>query len=107
MVDALQPLSGSPILPVAPTQRASRREPVAPLPATPPADLGPELDAAAAAADAFERQGIAVHFDTSGGALRIQMLSGDGSLLREVSPAHLLDTLAAGGNGGLVVDETG
>lgn len=106
MIDAPQPLAGSPLAPVARTERTGRAPAPAPVPSTPPRELGVELDAAAQAMQTFDRQGISLHFDVVDGAIRIQMLDANGGVMNEIPPGRLLEALASGGAAGLVVDTT-
>ena len=92
MIDAPQPLAGS--------------APPAPVPSSPPRDLGVELDAAAQAMQTFDRQGISLHFEVVDGKIRIQLLDDGGQVVNEIPPGRLLDALASGGAAGLVVDTT-
>jgi hypothetical protein len=99
MVDGLSPLSGGiPRTVAGDVPAGSAAAPTAPWtpPSTPPAGLGPELDAAARAAADLADRGGRLRFERSDGHVRIEVLDGHGNVVREIPPASLLETLASG-----------
>ena len=75
-------------------------------PTSPPADLRPELDAAARVIEQLSAQQVNLHFevDEQAGRVRVQVMNADGTVLREIPPRSLLDTLSGGG---LLIDQHG
>jgi len=105
MVDGLSPLSsGIPRAIATGTTSGAAVEATPPWtpPSTPPASLGPELDAAARAAADLANRGGRLRFEATDGRVQIQVLDGEGKVVREIPPATLLETLASGGAGRLL-----
>ena len=75
-------------------------------PETPPADVRREFDLAARVIEELSQRQVNLHFevDHDAGRVRVQVLDGDGAVVREIPPRCLLDTLSGGG---LLVDQRG
>jgi hypothetical protein len=73
---------------------------------TPPPAVQQELDVAARVIEELSSRQVNLHFevDHNAGRVRVQVLSGDGSVVREIPARSLLDTLSGGG---LIVDQLG
>ena len=65
-----------------------------------------EFDVAARVIEELSSRQVNLHFevDHEAGKVRVQVLSGDGSVVREIPARSLLDTLSGGG---LIVDQLG
>lgn len=90
-----------------PTQNRRPRLTVAySAPSEPPAELHSELDAAARVIEQLSAQQVNLHFevDERAGSVRVQVVDSKGTVLREIPPRSLLDTLSGGG---LLIDERG
>lgn len=109
MVDAVPPLSGSAPGAIARSGRPlpAASEPAAwSPPASPPPGLGAELDAAARTAHELAQRAVELHFEVADGHIRVQVRDGEGRVIREVPPGHLLNVLSSGSAAGLLVDTT-
>jgi hypothetical protein len=73
---------------------------------TPPAAVQQEFDVAARVIEELSSRRVNLHFEVDHQArkVRVQVLNGDGAVLREIPTRSLLDTLAGGG---LIVDQVG
>jgi uncharacterized FlaG/YvyC family protein len=73
---------------------------------TPPAAVQQEFDVAARVIEELSSRQVNLHFevDHSAGKVRVQVLNGDGAVVREIPARSLLDTLSGGG---LIVDQLG
>ena len=73
---------------------------------TPPPAVQQEFDVAARVIEELSSRQVNLHFevDHEAGKVRVQVLSGDGSVVREIPARSLLDTLSGGG---LIVDQLG
>lgn len=73
---------------------------------TPPPAVQQEFDVAARVIEELSSRQVNLHFevDHEAGKVRVQVLSGDGSVVREIPTRSLLDTLSGGG---LIVDQLG
>jgi hypothetical protein len=73
---------------------------------TPPPAVQQEFDVAARVIEELSSRQVNLHFevDHQAGKVRVQVLSGDGSVVREIPARSLLDTLSGGG---LIVDQLG
>ena len=119
MLEAVGPGTGPPQRIEGPggVDRAARAAPAAPvattvkyeIPDAPPADLLDELDRAAAVIADLDSRQVAVRFDANrqAGGVGVQLVSGQGQLLREIPATRLLDVLASGSARGLAVDAVG
>ncbi len=99
------PIQGIGKAPATPTP-AKRPQLRAVDPGPPPADIEQEYNVAAQVIEELAARQVNLHFevDHAAGTVRVQVLSGDGSLVREIPTRSLLDTLSGGG---LLVDENG
>ncbi len=94
------------------TETPSVREtgPTAPSPITPspPPDALEELDRAALALEELASRGlrVALDVDQRGGAIRFEVVDGNGNVA-EISSVRLLDLLNTGGAEGLLFDASG
>lgn len=79
------------------------------IPDVPPADLLTEFDRAASVIDDLLSRQVNVHFevDDRTGKVRVQVVDGDGSVLREIPATHMLDVLSSGSANGLAVNAVG
>ena len=73
---------------------------------TPPADVQQEFDVAARVIEELSSRQVNLHFDVDheAGTVRVQVVNGEGSVIREIPVRGLLDTLSGGG---LIVDQLG
>jgi uncharacterized FlaG/YvyC family protein len=73
---------------------------------TPPAAVEQQLDVAARVIEELSARQVNLHFevDHDAGKVRVQVLNGEGSVVREIPARSLFDTLSGGG---LIVDERG
>ena len=73
---------------------------------TPPAAVQQEFDVAARVIEELSSRQVNLHFevDHDAGSVRVQVLNGDGSVVKEIPARSLFDTLSGGG---LLVDELG
>jgi hypothetical protein len=73
---------------------------------TPPAAVRQEFEVAARVIEELSSRQVNLHFevDHRAGKVRVQVLNGDGAVLREIPARSLLDTLSGGG---LIVDQLG
>ncbi len=73
---------------------------------TPPAAVQQEFDVAARVIEELSSRQVNLHFevDHDAGKVRVQVLNGDGAVVREIPARSLLDTLSGGG---LIVDQLG
>jgi FlaG protein len=73
---------------------------------TPPPAVQQEFDVAARVIEELSSRQVNLHFevDHDAGRVRVQVLSGDGAVVREIPARSLLDTLSGGG---LIVDQLG
>jgi uncharacterized FlaG/YvyC family protein len=73
---------------------------------TPPAAVQQEFDVAARVIEELSSRQVNLHFevDHQAGKVRVQVLNGDGAVVREIPTRSLLDTLSGGG---LIVDQLG
>lgn len=79
------------------------------IPASPPADLLTELDRAASVIDDLAARQVTVHFDVDekSGKVQVQVLDGQGNLVREIPATRVLDVLASGNARGIAVNAVG
>ena len=79
------------------------------IPDAPPADLLTELDRAASVIDDLASRQVNVHFevDDRTGKVRVQVMGGDGTVLREIPATRMLDVLSSGSASGLAVNAVG
>lgn len=72
----------------------------------PPAAVQQEFDVAARVIEELSSRQVNLHFevDHEAGKVRVQVLNGDGAVVREIPARSLLDTLSGGG---LIVDQLG
>lgn len=79
------------------------------IPESPPADLLTELDHAAGVIDDLASRQVNVHFevDDRTGKVRVQVVDGEGSVLREIPATRMLDVLSSGSASGLAVNAVG
>ena len=79
------------------------------IPAAPPADLLTELDRAASVIDELQSRQVSVRFevDEKTNKVRVQVVDGEGKLLREIPATRMLDVLASGSASGLAVNAVG
>jgi hypothetical protein len=75
-------------------------------PPAPPPELQHELNVAAQVIEELSSKQINLHFevDDDSNSVRVQVLDGDGKILREIPARSLLDTLSGGG---LLIDKHG
>ena len=66
---------------------------------TPPAAVRQEFDVAARVLEELSSQRVSLHFevDHNAGKVRVQVLNGDGAVIREIPASSLFDTLSGGG----------
>ena len=115
MLEAVGPGYGPPRIERQPgTERALRAAPAAAvgayeIPDSPPADLLLELDRAAGVIKDLAARDVNLHFEANAGTgkVKVQMLDGDGNVLREIPATRLLDVLASGSASGLAVNTVG
>jgi hypothetical protein len=83
----------------------------APIPATPPSEVLEALDVAQRVIQELSKAQTTLRIDLQSGPggkqLHIQVLDGNGELVREIPPRRLAAVLAGEGTDGLVVDEKG
>lgn len=79
------------------------------IPDSPPADLLTELDRAASVIDELAARKVNVTFNVDGstGKVQVQVVDGEGTLLREIPTTRMLDILASGSSSGLGVNTVG
>lgn len=79
------------------------------IPASPPADMLEELDRAAGVIDDLAARNVNLHFevDDKTHKVRVQVVDGEGALLREIPATRMLDMLASGSMTGLAVNAVG
>lgn len=79
------------------------------IPASPPADLLHELDRAASVIDDLAARQVNVHFaiDDKTGKVHVQVVDGQGQLIREIPTPRLFDVLSSGSSSGLAVNMVG
>jgi hypothetical protein len=94
-----------------PVERTAAAAAAAPIPSTPPAEVLEALDVAQRVLHELSRAQTTLRIEVQDGPggkrLHIQVLDGDGKLVREIPPARLASVLAGAGTQGLVVDEKG
>jgi uncharacterized FlaG/YvyC family protein len=75
-------------------------------PPAPPPEIEHEYNVAAQVIEELASRQVNLHFevDHDAGTVRVQVLSGDGTILREIPAQSLLETLSGGG---LLVDQHG
>ena len=73
---------------------------------TPPAAVQQQFDVAARVIEELSSRQVNLHFevDHEAGRVRVQVLNGDGAVMREIPARSLLDVLSGGG---LMVDQLG
>ena len=73
---------------------------------TPPPAVQADLDVAAQVIEELASRQVSLHFevDHEAGTVRVQVLDGDGSVMREIPARSLLHTLSGGG---LLIDQHG
>ncbi len=79
------------------------------IPSAPPADMLEELDRAAAVIDDLAARNVNLHFDVDEKTqkVRVQVVDGQGELLREIPATRMLDMLSSGSMTGLAVNAVG
>jgi flagellar protein FlaG len=79
------------------------------IPASPPADLLTELDRAASVIDDLASRQVNIHFnvDDKSGKVQVQVMDGQGKLVREIPATRVLDVLSSGNARGLAVNAVG
>ena len=84
----------------------TRRQPPRVVYETPPAAVHADLDVAAQVIEELASRQVSLHFevDHQAGRVRVQVLDGEGSVMREIPARSLLDTLSGGG---LLIDQHG
>jgi hypothetical protein len=105
-----------PAQPVRPVEQSRvERTPAAtaagPIPKTPPSEVLEALDVAQRVLQELSKAQTTLRIDLQSGPggkqLHIQVLDGNGDLVREIPPRRLAAVLAGEGTAGLVVDEKG
>ena len=74
------------------------------VPDGPPAYLRQELDTAARVIEELSAKQVNLHLEVEDGTVRVQVRDASGTVLREIPPRSLFDTLAGAG---LLVDQKG
>ncbi len=79
------------------------------IPATPPPEVLADLDRAAQVLNELSRRNVALHFevDSQSKRIRVQVLDGDGRVVREIPATRLMDVLSGGSGQGLAVSAVG
>lgn len=117
MIEGLPPTASRPLTLIQggaaePAKKASPTtgtQPDGDIPATPPADVLAELDRAAQVLHELSRRNVNLHFevDQQSKQIHVQVLDGEGRVVREIPPKRLLDVFSGGTGQGLAVSTIG